>query len=45
MELIVLGSSSKGNCYILDDGSEALILEAGGRRAEISKGGFEVQCS
>jgi ribonuclease BN (tRNA processing enzyme) len=29
MELIVLGSSSKGNCYILDDGSEALILEAG----------------
>lgn len=29
MELIVLGSSSKGNCYILDDGKEALIVEAG----------------
>ena len=29
MELVVLGSSSKGNCYILDNGNEALILEAG----------------
>lgn len=29
MDLIVLGSSSKGNCYILDSGEEALILEAG----------------
>lgn len=29
MKLIVLGSSSKGNCYILDNGKEALIIEAG----------------
>ncbi len=29
MELVVLGSSSKGNGYILDNGNEALILEAG----------------
>ena len=29
MELKVLGSSSAGNCYILDNGKEALILEAG----------------
>lgn len=29
MELVVLGSSSSGNCYILDNGDEALILEAG----------------
>ena len=29
MELRVLGSSSSGNCYILDNGNEALIIEAG----------------
>lgn len=29
MELKVLGSSSAGNCYILDNGKEALIIEAG----------------
>ena len=29
MKLTVLGSSSKGNCYILHDQREALILEAG----------------
>ena len=29
MELKVLGSSSSGNCYILECGSEALIIEAG----------------
>ena len=29
MDLKVLGSSSKGNCYILDNGSEALMIEAG----------------
>ena len=27
MELRVLGSSSSGNCYILDNGNEALRLE------------------
>ena len=29
MELSVLGSSSRGNCYILQDSDEALIIEAG----------------
>lgn len=29
MKLKVLGSSSNGNCYILDNGHEALIIEAG----------------
>lgn len=29
MELKVLGSCSRGNCYILESGTEALILEAG----------------
>lgn len=27
--LLVLGSSSDGNCYILDCGTEKLIIEAG----------------
>lgn len=29
MELKILGSSSKGNCYILDNGEEALVIECG----------------
>ena len=29
MKLICLGSGSSGNCYILDGGDEALIVEAG----------------
>lgn len=29
MKLKVLGSSSSGNCYLLDDGKQILILEAG----------------
>ncbi len=37
MELKVLGSSSSGNCYILDNGNEALIIEAGIRFQEIKK--------
>lgn len=37
MELKVLGSSSKGNCYILDNGKEALIIEAGISLKEIKK--------
>lgn len=37
MKLIVLGSSSSGNCYILDNGDEALILEAGIRFTEVKK--------
>ena len=38
MKLIVLGSSSNGNCYILDNGNEALIIEAGIRFQEVKKG-------
>lgn len=37
MELKVLGSSSNGNCYILDNGKEALILEAGVRFQEVKR--------
>ena len=29
MDLKVLGSSSKGNCYLLDNGKEALMIECG----------------
>lgn len=29
MQLKVIGSSSKGNCYILENDKEALILECG----------------
>lgn len=29
MELKILGSGSKGNCYILDNGKEALVIECG----------------
>lgn len=29
MQLKVLGSSSKGNCYLLDNGKEALAIECG----------------
>lgn len=35
--LKVLGSSSKGNCYILENESEALILEAGIRFQDVKK--------
>lgn len=37
MRLIILGSSSKGNCYILSNGKEALIIEAGIRLSEVKK--------
>ncbi len=40
----VVGSSSHGNGYILDNGSEALIIEAGVRFAEIKKAlGFNIR--
>lgn len=29
MKLTILGSSSKGNCYLLDDGEQCLVLECG----------------
>lgn len=37
MELKVLGSSSSGNCYILDNGNEALIIESGIRFLDVKK--------
>lgn len=44
MELRVLGSSSKGNCYILQNENEALILEAGVRFAEVKRAlGFNIR--
>lgn len=44
MELKVLGSSSSGNCYILDNGNEALILEAGVAFAKVKKAlGFNIR--
>lgn len=44
MKLVVLGSSSSGNCYVLDAGNEALILEAGIRLNEVKKAlGFNVR--
>lgn len=37
MDLIVLGSSSKGNCYLLKNESEVLMIECGVGIAEIKK--------
>jgi phosphoribosyl 1,2-cyclic phosphodiesterase len=37
MKLKVLGSSSRGNCYILDNGREALVIEAGVPFAEVKR--------
>jgi phosphoribosyl 1,2-cyclic phosphodiesterase len=37
MRLKVLGSSSAGNCYILENDCEALILEAGVRFSEVKR--------
>lgn len=37
MELTVLGSSSKGNCYILQNKDEALVIEAGLPLLEVKK--------
>lgn len=37
MELHVLGSSSKGNCYIIQDDMEALIIEAGIKFIDVKK--------
>lgn len=44
MKLKVLGSSSKGNSYILDNDSETLVIEAGVRLSEVKKAvGFSVR--
>lgn len=37
MELKILGSSSKGNCYLLDNGKEALVIECGITFKEVQK--------
>lgn len=37
MELTVLGSSSKGNCYVLQNENEALVIEAGVSLKEVKK--------
>lgn len=37
MELVVLGSSSSGNCYVLQNESEALVIEAGVSLLEVKK--------
>ncbi|MDR0712121.1 MAG: MBL fold metallo-hydrolase [Prevotellaceae bacterium] len=37
MKLKVLGSGSAGNCYILDNGKEALVIEAGVPFAEVKR--------
>lgn len=37
MQLKVLGSSSKGNCYLLDNGKEALAIECGIGFKEVQK--------
>ena len=37
MKLKILGSSSSGNCYILDNGNEALIIEAGIKLLDVKK--------
>lgn len=38
MEIKVLGSSSKGNCYLLDDGDTKIMLECGIRFKDIQHG-------
>lgn len=37
MNLHILGSSSHGNCYILENDTEALIIEAGVKASEVKK--------
>lgn len=37
MELVILGSNSFGNCYVLQTVSEALIIEAGVKPSEVKK--------
>ncbi len=44
MKLKVLGSSSAGNCYILDNGQESLIIEAGVNITNVKKAlGFNIR--
>lgn len=44
MELTVLGSSSKGNCYILQNDTEALVIECGVSLLEVKRAlGFNLK--
>ena len=44
MLMKVLGSSSSGNCYIIENDSEALVIEAGVRFVEVKKAlGFNIR--
>ncbi len=44
MVVKVLGSSSRGNCYVLDNGSEAMIIECGVKFLEVKKAlGFQLK--
>ena len=44
MILKVLGSSSAGNCYLLDNGKEALVIECGMPFLEVQKAvGFGIK--
>ena len=44
MELTVLGSSSKGNSYVLQNNNEALVIEAGVSLKEVKpKGRFQCE--
>lgn len=37
MKLIILGSSSKGNCYLLDNGKECMMIECGVSFKDVQK--------
>lgn len=44
MELVVIGSSSKGNCYLLRNDKETLVIECGLPFTEVQKAlGYEIQ--
>jgi phosphoribosyl 1,2-cyclic phosphodiesterase len=44
MELIVIGTGSKGNCYLLKSSNECLIIEAGCKLIEVKKAlNFNIQ--
>lgn len=38
MKLIIVGTGSKGNCYILSSGKESLVIEAGASYEKILRG-------
>ena len=46
MELKILGSSSAGNCYLLDNGKETLMIECGVsfRKVSVSLSSVALSC-